>query len=410
MTENIDGDSLSDWTYERVHELMEHGVQPLKTDIQEIKETMVEVMKQLVEIRRDLSQLPVHRLEVKRPNSQEMSWPAQQDQGHEGAAEFIRRQNGEHEMLAKNCDVSSSKDQSQQAELDLRSELVWFKKKVELLQEEFHLQKARQEEILSTVKAHCAFTEGVIREASKTSHDSKESAVEMSLEENAREAMSKELIETKDNILQQAVAANKKLLEGAVEKLQALTIGQSQRVVDKIRNPSSDNRSLFHFFIPQFEDFIGFNGNAYSSQYAIDFMHTFLIVRGMARFSAEDAYMTVGLEHTMGALELGLDKGIVSPVAIKARIKAPKDSGKPDIKLDGMTVPDGGDSSQIDDKRIITLGRPVECCKHLVEAGYNTHKDMSLLIEFEITDKPEQYTLFSLLRRKVAYPWSIENR
>ncbi|RUS89996.1 hypothetical protein EGW08_002263, partial [Elysia chlorotica] len=395
MADNQVKEAETEWTNDRVQELVEQGLQPLKTEVQEIKVTMAEVVRQLREIRKDLKWMSTPRLEGRALSTQGSPWLTEQESRQEGAAVISTTHQGEERgKVSADCD-----SQPQQQIDDLGSELVWFKNKVELLQEKFQQQKVRQEDILSSVKAHCAFTEGVIREASisKTSREPTESAVEMSSGENLRQDGCEESAGAKDTTVQLVVAANKKLIDGAVERLEALTIGQSQRIVDKIRNPSSDNQSIFHFFIPHFENLIGSDESVCSCQYHVDFRHTFMVVRGVARFSAESSHMTVGLEQTMDALELGLEKGRASLVDIKARIKAPKDSGLPDIEMDGVSECCGGDSPQTDENGWISLGQPVVSMKQLLDAGYNTHKDTSLLIEFEINAKPQQRSLLTLL-------------
>ncbi|GFR77678.1 hypothetical protein ElyMa_002243700 [Elysia marginata] len=392
MAESTDPEMLMDWTDGRVKEIMERGLQPLRVDITEIKVTMNQVLEKLEFLCKDMNGRP-NNLGISRENL-----PEYRDLQQEDKTRSIKETEGtgsSHGMTRENAEVKvvagSRKDQDREAELDLRSEMSWFKNQVKFLHDDLLEQKERQEEILTKVLAHCAFTEGVIRGASKSPHEVKDGDLKSKIEDKVCEKAPG----TDDPAIQQATATNEELFDRTVAKLSALTIGQSQRIIDKIRNPSYEDRPVFHFYLPDFKDSIGSGKTAYSLPWALDFANTFLVVRGVARFMDGNSRLYVGLERTMDALELGLGPEKPSEVSITARIKAMRLPNMPEVIL-GRQKLCLGESPQTGGKRLVWFEKAA-ASQQLVTAGYDSFKNNSLLIEFEITAAKEERNVFSML-------------
>ena len=428
-TVSTNSDTLPGWTESRVQEIMERGLQPLRADMKAIRSDMEEI-KSTISVVRDLIKELVHRNNSsqepgsQRPPLKNLSKPVEVGVSVEDTAPQhpTPRQEGQQQSsqrtglprhredteegigsVRRQSSVEAvSRTQKSQPDPDLGGELAWFKGQVDLLQKEVQSLENRQEAILMAVKVHCDATQGIIRGYSNALHEIKDSSIDTSLEEKLKETVSKIL---KDSLLHHAASANEVLIEGALENLHALTMGQSQRIIDKIRNPSPGNNYVFHFYIPQFEHFIGSGQNAHSLLWTVDFMQTFMIIRGVASFPAEGSHMTVELEHIIDAFQLGLDQGEVSQINVKARIKAQESSAMEDIELGEVAVSCGGNRPHTDDSRLFRLNKPIQSCEQLVQGGYNSFKNMSLLIEFEISDLTEQRSLFSAL--KAAMPSSL---
>ena len=348
--------------------------------------------------------------------------------------------------------AETTTDQDQTQASDLSVDLLWFKEQVKALQEE-HRQyrqelrrqeqqqllqqtvavskselqdelKKTKEETLASVKALCILMEVEIDTSSKNLHAETKDAVKNMLSENKEEVtetmvhmladilsaeqISKQVVkDIQINQPQRQIAGAAAAEQGeqgqgqagppdissiklALDELQTLTVGQSQRVIDKIRNPSSETSYVFHLYLPRFEGYIGSGASVYSLPCAIDFEYSFIIVRGVATFSAGDGKMAVGLEQTVDVRELGLENVKASSFVVKCRIKAQNTSPRPDIEIGEMLWEVDPTASNY--RRYIGLGIPVPCRENLVRAGYNSFQNKSVLIEFEVksTTRPSR--------------------
>ena len=451
-------------TEDRVREIVEHSLLPLRTAVEEIKTTVAReleeerillrdhlaavqnnIMNQLIAIRTGINQ----QLETRGLSQQQIH--GNETTKEEAQLELLPQEVQHHEMEQEatvEAASTTSEGLNHQQNSDINVDLKWFKDQVTILQEEhkqYRQELRRQEqqqmlqqnvsvskselqdelkvtktEILSSVKALCAYMEVEISGSSKTLHEETKDALREMLSDNKKcvhnevtDTMARMLSENQslgqngreaarrdgDPVPRQAEETDtSNLIQGVLEKLQALTMGQSQRVIDKIRNPQCENRYVFHLYIPSFADSIGTDKRVYSLPCAMDFTYSFMVVRGLATFPKGTTQMIIELEHIVDAHELGLDQGKAISVSAKTKVLAQKSSGKPDIELAEQTVRWGGDPTAATDKHVVTLGNPAQCIR-FAQPAYNSFKDDSVIIEFEIMPVlDQQRSVFSLFK------------
>ncbi|GFR99513.1 hypothetical protein ElyMa_006375700 [Elysia marginata] len=403
-TIGTDDEAPPGWTEVRVQQIMDSGLTPLRSDMEEMKKSLARMEKLLqvlvnekgsspeLQSQRILQQqspvkslgkdLPSRDGKPKSPSPIQETQPENpgvmvlpREESKTGTRKVTSAYQGDEEQTNVKVTVTSPKPKQhrqREEEADLQDQLTWFKERVNHLQGELNILRNRQEEILSTVKAHCDFTQRVVRDQ----------------EIRNTEEPEEETKQTKETRVED-VATTREMMEMFVENIQALTIGQSQRVIDNIRNPSTPTENVFHFYLSHFQQLVRTKEIVQSRAWALHFTDSFLIVRGVASFSAENDQMTLGLERMMDTQELGLEQGNVSNICVKARIKADGTQAMSDIELGELAMNCGKNSLQFEGK--------VVHCQELVDSGYDSYKEGSLLVEFEITANADQHLMYSVL-------------
>ena len=409
MEESAEGEESLGWTDERVANVMLLGLEPLRTAMEGMKSTLVDLSNQVGEIRNTLAQQQLQQTSEHQRDDDETQ-PKTLFSPPEGArrqwsdtereTEDQSRGEGRESVASDGASAPRRSPSRQVAEPDIREELKWFREHVERLHADLTAQKDQNKDILNKVEAHCSYTEAVIKDYEKTRDDVNAMLAEIKNQTQGTVA-APEAPTAAGPVAAPEAAGNAESVEDAVEKLKELAIGLSQRVIDEIRNPTSGSqRQIIHFYVKIFEDCIASGRTVYGQQCPIDFPgHIFMVARGTASFTYDESPMTVGLETTMDARELGLEQGAAMSVTIKARIKGQGEPDTPDIEVGEQIVTWGGDPTQANGSYFITLGE-VEDVKQLLDKGYNTFKERSILIEFEISCSPSgESSMYRLIGR-----------
>ncbi|GFR89219.1 hypothetical protein ElyMa_004272200 [Elysia marginata] len=432
-------------TENRVREIVDEAVSPLKTAIEEMKLTVAReleeerrllanlwadtqsgIMAELKALRADMKhQLDIRRSPPRLPNSDQPSYEAASDAGTQGnklAADIT----AELEWFREQVLVLQEGQRQYRQELNSREHQRVLQERVSVSLSELQEQlRQTKDGILSSVNALCSYMEAEINTSSRMLHeDTKRSVREMLCEidtgvvetassvqhpidslpeedhvrEN-RDTMGENVAEQRDPVHRETAKPDANTLEGILEKLQALTVGQSQRVIDKIRNPSHENDYVFHLYIPQFEEYIGSGKRVYSLPCAIDFMYMFMVVRGVASFSEDTNSMSLGLARMVNVHELGLERGKTSSFVVNCKIKAPNDSATSDVEVSTVRLRWEDEPVADTESTFETLGEPIECRETLVNEGFNNFKNGSLVVEFKLSLTSEQSSLLSYFRK-----------
>lgn len=429
-TARSENEETPEWTGARVHQLIQTAIQPLKNDIEEMKVSLVRIemlleqschqrasgqkeerlgcsSSECYDSPRNLTVTPDNlsqdRVSTETPGikgnpvvDEEQTYVKVPHIGsfknkpdeEQACVKTIAGDSIESQHEDSAIPVRIPRKQSQPLrEPDLGKELHWFRDQVAHLQNSIHILERRQDDILSEVKMHCDFTQGIIQGRLRHMQDSVSgSFMEPSVEERVNEAVNRILQDTKDYFVQKAVEASAKLLKDSVDKLEAFTIGQSQRVIEYVRHPQKNATTVFHFYISGFKNRIGSGEDIHSQTWTIDLLDTLMVIRGVATFLRDTSSMTVYLEQTMDLQEQGMRQGDLSQITVKASIKSDGSQAMPDVELGDIKVQPVNKSLKT---REVTID-----CQELVDNGYDSFKEGSVLIELKVSTT-ERHSVFS---------------
>ncbi|GFO49227.1 hypothetical protein PoB_007573200 [Plakobranchus ocellatus] len=171
--------------------------------------------------------------------------------------------------------------------------------------------------------------------------------------------------------------------ENALRDLQMVFVGQAQRIIQKMVNPSSDPCNLFHFYIKNFHQLEGSGKTVFSLPYVVPIDNSLFAVHLVAHFKTQTSEMILGLVCPADPRELGLEY-LGSPLLeliINSGVVGR--DGHEDILVARDKVIDTHTFLKHTNDNYLQMGESISC-PELVSSGYNSFKDRSVLIKLQI--------------------------
>ncbi|GFO22735.1 hypothetical protein PoB_004924000 [Plakobranchus ocellatus] len=252
------------------------------------------------------------------------------------------------------------------------------------LQEELGRTK---DELITSIKALWAFTEIELNDSSKsliekTTDAENSNELKKSHQVMEKSDMSKTIhsMEGKlDNIQKRVETDTISVIKNAFSDLHMVCLGQAQRVIQTVVNPSYAPSKVFHFYLKNFQQLVGSGKKVSSPPYVVTINNSILAKHIDAFFEKQTSKMILWLVSAADLRELGFELESLT-LMIDVRVKRFK---SPDNILVAEGITFSEDFFSGSKFRYRKLGEPISC-PELVSSEYNNFKDDSVLIELKI--------------------------
>ncbi|GFO46217.1 hypothetical protein PoB_007272200 [Plakobranchus ocellatus] len=183
-----------------------------------------------------------------------------------------------------------------------------------------------------------------------------------------------------DNIQKRVETDTISIIENAFSDLHMVCLGQAQRVIQTVVDPSYAPSKIFHFYLKNFQQLVGSGKKVFSPPYAVTINNSILVMHLLVVFNTQPSEMISYLVSAADPRELGFELLESLELMIDVRVKRFK---SPDNILVAEGIKISGDLFSGSKFRFLKLGKPISC-PELVSSEYNNFKDNSVLIELKI--------------------------
>ncbi|GFO22739.1 hypothetical protein PoB_004924400 [Plakobranchus ocellatus] len=183
-----------------------------------------------------------------------------------------------------------------------------------------------------------------------------------------------------DNIQKRVETETISVLENAFSDLHMICLGQAQRVIQTVVNPSYAPSKVFHFYLKNFQQLVGSGKRVSSPPYVVTIDNSILAMHLQVKFKTEPSEILLWLVSAADLRELGFESLESSKVTLDVRVKRFQSQDNI-LVAEGIKISQGFFSGS--KFRYRELGKPISC-PELVSSEYNNFKDDSVLIELKI--------------------------